>query len=86
MDRVNNRFKYCKVLWRQADTSANYNAGIISRGQVKLHRLPGRSIRTDVADIALPSPVCHLTYAIVALLIPERETSQTRFHLHVRVS
>jgi len=26
-----------------------------------LHRLPGNSIRTDVADIAIPSPVCHLS-------------------------
>src|SRR5215470_19557428 len=59
MDRVNNRFKDRKAL--QADTGANYNAGIISRGQVMLYRLPGRSIRTDVADIALPSPVCHLS-------------------------
>ena len=55
MDRINNRFEHCKALRRQADTSANYNAGIISRGQVILHRLPGRSIRTDVANIALPS-------------------------------
>ena len=61
MDRVNNRFKDCKALRGQADTGANYNASIISRGQVMLHRLPGRSIRTDVADIALPSPVCHLS-------------------------
>ena len=61
MDRINNRLKDCKALRRQADTSANYNAGITSRGQVILHRLPGRSIRTDVANIALPSPVCHLS-------------------------
>ena len=61
MDRINNCFEHCKALRRQADTSANYNAGIISRGQVMLHRLPGHSIRADVADIALPSPVCHLS-------------------------
>ena len=61
MDRINNRFKDCKALRGQADTGANYNAGIISRGQVMLHRLPGHSIRADVADIALPSPVCHLS-------------------------
>ena len=62
MDRINNRFKDCKALRGQADAGgANYNAGIISRGQVMLHRLPGRSISTDVADIALPSPVCHLS-------------------------
>ena len=61
MDRVNNRFKDCETLRGQADTGTNYNAGIISRGQVMLHRLPGRSIRTDVADITLPSPVCHLS-------------------------
>ena len=61
MDRVNNRFKDCKALRGQADTGTNYNAGKISRGQMMLHRLPGRSISTDVADIALPSPVCHLS-------------------------
>ena len=61
MDRVNNLFKDCKALRGQADTGTNYNAGKISRGQMMLHRLPGRSISTDVADIALPSPVCHLS-------------------------
>ena len=61
MDRINNRFKDCKALRGQADAGANYNAGITFRGQVMLHRLPGRSISTDVADIALPSPVCHLS-------------------------
>jgi hypothetical protein len=41
-----------------------------------LHRLPGRSIRTDVADIALPPPICHLSHAsetparIFSALIP----------------
>ncbi len=60
MNRVNNRLKVCKALRRQADTSTDYNAVVACRSQVALHCLPGSSIRTDVADIALPSSVCHL--------------------------
>ena len=60
MDRVKNRLKYCKALRRQADTRADYNASIVCGSQVTLHRLASRSIRTNVADIALPSSVCHL--------------------------
>ena len=33
-----------------------------------------------------PPLAARVTYAIVALLILERQTSQTRFHLHARVS
>jgi hypothetical protein len=33
---------------------------------VMLHRLPGRSIRTDVADITLPAAVCHLSHRRVS--------------------
>ena len=33
-----------------------------------------------------PPLAARVTYAMVALLVLERETSQTRFHLHVRVS
>ncbi len=60
MDRVNDRLKVCEALRKQADTSADYNAVVVCRSQVALHRLPGCSIRADVADIALPSSVCHL--------------------------
>jgi hypothetical protein len=60
MDRINNRLKIRKALKRQADTSADYNTGIVCGSQVTFHRLPSRSIRTNPADIALPSSVRHL--------------------------
>ena len=60
MDRVDDRLKQRKARSRQPDTSADYNAGIVCGSQVTLHRLPSRFIRTDEAEIALPSPVCHL--------------------------
>jgi hypothetical protein len=60
MDRINNRLKICKALRRQADTSADYNTGIVCRSQVTFHRLSSRSIRPNPADIGLPSSSRHL--------------------------
>lgn len=60
MDRVDDRLEKRKALRRQTDTSADYNTGIVCGSQVTLHRLPSRFIRTDEAEIALPSPVGHL--------------------------
>ena len=60
MDRVDDRLEQRKALRRQADTSADYNTGIVCGSQVTLHRLHSRFIRTDEAEIALPSPIGHL--------------------------
>jgi hypothetical protein len=60
VDCVDDHLKQRKTLSRQAHASAYYNA-IVARGaQVTLYRMPCRFIGTDKADIALPSPVCHL--------------------------
>jgi hypothetical protein len=55
-----------KALGWQADTSPDYNTGIVCRGQVTFYRLPSSFIGADEAEISLPSPVCHL-------LQPERK-------------
>jgi hypothetical protein len=44
--RVNNRLKDRKALRRQADTRADYNAGIVCGSQVAFHNLPSRPIAT----------------------------------------
>ena len=66
MDRVDDRLKQRKALRRQADASANYNAGIVCGSQVALHRPPGRLIRTDEAEISRP-PIPGLSSAAQAL-------------------
>jgi hypothetical protein len=60
MNRVDDRLEQRKALRRQADTSADYNTGIVCGSQVTLHSLRSRFIRTDEAEIALPSPIGHL--------------------------
>jgi transposase len=60
MDRVYDRLELREALRGQADTSAYDDTGIFCGSQVTLHRLPGRFIRTDETEFALPSPVCHL--------------------------
>src|SRR5262252_6468722 len=60
----------CALGAREPSYRKNYGLAFKKFGQLgdvqsnpsrMLHRLPGRSIRTDVADIALPSPICHLS-------------------------
>ena len=60
MNRIDDRLEYRKTLRRQADTSADYNAVIVGGSQVTPDRLPSGFIRTDKAEIAAPSPICHL--------------------------
>jgi len=86
MDCVNNRFKDCKALRRQADARADYNAGIVCRSQVTLYRLPSRSIRTNVSDIALPSPVRHLLeckHNPARILADQQNTRHDRYLLSI---
>jgi hypothetical protein len=75
----------CALGAREPSYRKNYGLAFKKFGQLgdvqsnpsrMLHRLPGRSIRTDVADIALPPPICHLSHAsetparIFSALIP----------------
>ena len=55
VDRVDDRLEQRKALGRQADTSADYDAVAARRSQMTFHRLPGRFIRTDKANVGLPS-------------------------------
>jgi hypothetical protein len=66
MHRVHDRLEQRKTLRWQADTSPDHDTGIMYRSQVTFYRLASPFIRTDEAQIGLPSPICHL-------LLPERE-------------
>src|SRR6516225_6098415 len=59
-----------------------------SRNLAKARHLPSSSRSLSSGrwrEVPEPALAARVTYALVALLIAEREASQTRFHLHVRV-
>jgi hypothetical protein len=60
VDRVDDGLEQRKAPGRQADTSADYDAVAARGSQMTFHRLPGSFIRTDKANVGLPSSVCHL--------------------------
>src|SRR5215467_6639480 len=64
----------CALGAREPSYRKNYGLAFKKFGQLgdvqsnpsrMLHRLPGRSIRTDVADIALPPPISQRSYPAV---------------------
>ena len=62
MHRVDDRLEQRKTLRGQPDASADYNASIVCRSQVTLHRLRSCFIGADETEIGLPSPLRHLLH------------------------
>jgi len=62
MHRVDDRLERRETLRGQPDTSADYNASIVCRSQVTLHRLRSCFIGVDETEIGLLSPLRHLLH------------------------
>src|SRR5262249_10842695 len=80
-------------LYRNASLRCTAARSGSSRNLAKARHLPSgsRLLSSDrrsrhVREAPEPPLAARVTYAIVALLILEQQTYQTRFHLHVRVS